>query len=456
MATRREFPADFAAALDRVPQARDRFAALELERQQEWLDWIDRGRGQSGRAGRIEEAIRRLAPPAVAGEEIIEEVPPPPRNLWWLWLLALLLLVVGGLLAWYFLSRGDEKRIVPDVIGQRQQVAETRIHEADLKVLTITGASRRPQGVVFAERPGHGTQVNKGQAVTISISSGPAQATVRDVRNMPQATATALLRSAGLKSQIRRVASTRPSGVVVRQEPLPGVRTLKGSTVVLSVSSGVKPVKVPSVVGLTQGDAVTQLTAAGLKADLNNVSSAEPVGTVVAQKPPSGAEADKGSTVIVNVSKGTGSTTTVQTPTVTTTASARVPAVTSLAQVAALRRIVDAGLRPTVVYVSSNERAGSVIAQAPTSGTVRRGSRVRINVSNGPNPQPAASVPDVAGQDQAAATSALHDAGFKVYVINENTTDQAQDGIVIEQQPKAGSSIPRGSQVTIFVGRFSG
>jgi beta-lactam-binding protein with PASTA domain len=32
----------------------------------------------------------------------------------------------------------------------------------------------------------------------------------------------------------------------------------------------------------------------------------------------------------------------------------------------------------------------------------------------------------------------------------------AQDGQVIDEQPRAGSSIPRGSQVTIFVGRFSG
>jgi beta-lactam-binding protein with PASTA domain len=30
------------------------------------------------------------------------------------------------------------------------------------------------------------------------------------------------------------------------------------------------------------------------------------------------------------------------------------------------------------------------------------------------------------------------------------------DGLVVEQQPRAGSRIAAGSQVTIFVGRFSG
>jgi uncharacterized protein YdeI (YjbR/CyaY-like superfamily) len=35
VATRRELPADFAAALDEYPAARDRFAALSVQRQNE-------------------------------------------------------------------------------------------------------------------------------------------------------------------------------------------------------------------------------------------------------------------------------------------------------------------------------------------------------------------------------------------------------------------------------------
>jgi uncharacterized protein YdeI (YjbR/CyaY-like superfamily) len=40
MASRRELPADVAAALDRVPEARDRFAALPTQEQADWLNWI--------------------------------------------------------------------------------------------------------------------------------------------------------------------------------------------------------------------------------------------------------------------------------------------------------------------------------------------------------------------------------------------------------------------------------
>ena len=97
---------------------------------------------------------------------------PPPERYWWLWLLLLLLLVVGGLLAWYFLSRGDDKAVVPNVIGLREQQAEIRIRDRGLEALARPGQSNRPQGVVFAERPGAGTQLGKGQTVTIFVSSG--------------------------------------------------------------------------------------------------------------------------------------------------------------------------------------------------------------------------------------------------------------------------------------------
>ena len=102
--------------------------------------------------------------------------------------------------------------------------------------------------------------------------------------------------------------------------------TVKGTTVVLSVSNGLKPVVVPSLVGQTQGAAVSQLTKLGLKPQLQNVSSSQPAGLVVAQKPPAGKEVDKGSAVVLNVSRGTGGgTTTVQTTTTTTTTAPPTP-----------------------------------------------------------------------------------------------------------------------------------
>jgi serine/threonine-protein kinase len=271
------------------------------------------------------------------------------------------------------------------------------------------------------------------------------------------------LQTLGFKVEVKRVASTRPKGIVVDQEPVAGVTAVGGTTVTISVSSGAKPVVVPRVVGQTQGDAVQALTKVGLKPVLQNVPSDKPAGTVVGQKPAAGKEVDKGSKVTVNVSTGTGpptATTTATTTVGTTTTPAapvRVPRVAGLAQTPALRRLNTLGLRPTVVYVRSSQPANRVVSQSPARGTtLRRGSRVRVNVSTGPNPQPNASVPNVVGQDQAAAVQSLHDGGFKVAVLNRPTADQSKDGLVVEEQPHTGSSIPAGSQVTIFVGRLTG
>jgi beta-lactam-binding protein with PASTA domain len=460
VATRRELPVDVAAALDRVPEAGSRFAALPADRQTAWIDWIDRARGRRARVGRIDEMVRRLLPSAaVAEEEVAGPVGPPPERYWWLWLLLLLLLVAGGLLAWSFLSRGDDKAVVPNVIGLREQQAQIRIQDRGLEALSRSAQSDRPTGVVFAEKPGAGTQLGKGQTVTIFVSSG--RLAVPDVTALPLAEAQQKLQARGFKDEVKRVASTRPKGIVLEQDPSAGVTAVRGTTVMLSVSSGAKPVVVPRVVGQTQGAAVQALTSLGLKPVLQNVPSDQPAGTVVGQKPPAGMEIDKGAEVTVNVSTGTGqpTTTTKTTTSATTTTAApvRVPRVVGLAQTPALRSLNVLGLLPTVVYVSSSQPANRVVSQSPKSGTsLRPGARVRVNVSTGPNPQPNTVVPDVVGQDQATAAQTLRDAGFKVAVLNRPTADESKDGLVVEQQPRATSSIPAGSQLTIFIGRFSG
>ena len=466
MASRRELPADVAAAFDRVPEARDRFAALPAERQVEWLNWIDRARGRRARTARIDEAIRRLLPSATAAEEeVAEPVGPPPDRYWWLWLLLLLLLVIAGLLLWWFLSRDDDKSTVPNVIGLRAAAATKRIEDRDLEAVPRTGDSDRPPGVVFAQRPGAGTQLDEGQTVTISISSG--RRAVPDVTGLTQQQARNRLTDAGFESEVRRVASSRQAGTVVEQDPAAGVTAVSGTTVELTVSSGVKPVVVPRVVGQTQGSAVNALTAAGLKPVLQNVGSAQPAGTVVAQNPGAGKEVDKGSKVTLNISTGTGPATTTTTVATTTTTAAggtttsagpvSVPNVTGLFQATALRRLNVLGLRPTVTYQRSSQTANRIISQAPASGSsVSRGSRVRVVVSSGPNPRTAASVPNVVGQDQDTAVENIRSVDFRVLVLNRPVTNQSQDGVVVEQQPVAGSSIPGGSLVTIFVGRFTG
>ena len=91
---------------------------------------------------------------------------------------------------------------------------------------------------------------------------------------------------------------------MVAQSPLGGTEATEGSTVRINVSKGTGLVEVPEFVGQTEDDAREQLTNLGLGANVVEVPSSEPAGTVVAQNPAGGSTAREGSTVRLNVSAG--------------------------------------------------------------------------------------------------------------------------------------------------------
>ena len=93
------------------------------------------------------------------------------------------------------------------------------------------------------------------------------------------------------------------------------------------------------------------------------------------------------------------------------------------------------------------------MSQRPTSGSAPKGSRVAVSISTGPNPAATTTVPNVVGQHQTAAANTIAHSGLKALVLFRKVTDPSKNGVVVEEQPVAGSSIPRGQYVAIFVGR---
>jgi len=396
-----------------------------------------------------------------AGPPVVEEdryVPPqrPPIPEIWPWLLLLLLLVIGGLLAAYFLTRDNDNKkgasavTVPGVVGLKQDEAVRRLNERGLVPQLRSRPSKFPPQTVFAQDPGAGTQVDRGSRVSLSVSAA-ALTPVPNVVGTKTAAAVARLRAAGLRSQVTSVPAKAAAGVVIAQNPTAGTSVAKGSTVSINVSKG--QATVPDVVGQPASTAKTALRAAGLVPVEFKVPGAEPKGTVTAQKPLPSQRVPRGSKVRINVSTGTqaggGTTSTATTPTAQTV---RVPNVVGLQQTAAQRRLHSAGLGAGVTYVASQQPSGQVVAERPAAGTqVRKGSKVQLSVSRGPNATTAV-VPDVIGQDQQTATTTLQSAGFRVQVIMVPPPDPSQSGKVIDEQPGGGTRAPEGSTVTIYVG----
>jgi PASTA domain-containing protein/beta-ketoacyl synthase-like protein len=121
--------------------------------------------------------------------------------------------------------------------------------------------------------------------------------------------------------------------------------------------------------------------------------------------------------------------------------------------VAMEQAIRDAGLEPSVTEREDDtEDPGTVLQQDPAGGSnVAKGSTVKLVVAKAP---PDVEVPDVVDQQRDEAEQALKDAGFEVRVREETVDTLDQDGIVISQQPTDGEQRPKGSRVTIVVGKF--
>jgi serine/threonine-protein kinase len=126
-----------------------------------------------------------------------------------------------------------------------------------------------------------------------------------------------------------------------------------------------------------------------------------------------------------------------------------VPDVRGLTSQQAGQKITANHLRPHFLRQSSpSVPKGQVISSRPAAGTVvAAGSTVTVFVSAGQHQRP---VPDVLGEDVAAARATIAGAGLNP-VIKTDTTSTAAAGTVVRQSPAAGTPLSPGSDVTIYI-----
>lgn len=251
------------------------------------------------------------------------EQPPARRRRFdevgWALLVLLILAAAAAGLWWHFAHRGTAKRTVPFVIGKPVATAVNTLQSRGLKTRITTLPHAGRPGIVFRQTPTSGVRVKKGSTVALQVSKGPTTVAAPNAVGLTEATARDRIVAAGFSVTEARVFAKDPPGTVVAQNPAAGSKVSKGSTVRINVSKGPGVAVVPVVVGLSIGEAETELAKAGFKGvEQLRVPSAKPAGTVVAQSPPGG-QAKVGSRVALNVSDGTGTTqTTPTTPTETT------------------------------------------------------------------------------------------------------------------------------------------
>jgi serine/threonine-protein kinase len=146
-------------------------------------------------------------------------------------------------------------------------------------------------------------------------------------------------------------------------------------------------------------------------------------------------------------------TTSTEEPTTTTTEPppVEVTDVTNLPATDAQNALEADGFTVTSVDEPSDTvDAGNVIRTDPAAGTeAEPGSPVTIFVSTGPEE---VTVPGVIGAEEGSAVSQIEAAGLVANPTATPVDDPTQEGLVLDQNPAADSSVPAGTTVDISIG----
>jgi serine/threonine-protein kinase len=227
------------------------------------------------------DAYARSAPPAPAASR---GTPPPPPAFDddgedaggsgpWAWiagLLGLVILAVVAFLVFQMLTGGggvepsaspsasasaSASAAMVDVPGFIDLDFEKAKASADLigLELVITGTEERTDidpGIILTQDPPEGTSVAEGSPVLVTVSRGPTGVPVPDLRTHPENEALQLIVRANLTVGERTEAfdPSAPAGIVVAQNPGPGIFVNPGTPVAYVVSLGPEPTPTPTPV----------------------------------------------------------------------------------------------------------------------------------------------------------------------------------------------------------------
>ena len=194
---------------------------------------------------------------------------------------------------------------VPNLQGMTEQAAQTKANRSGLLVRFSKRTADDPAGLVMGQHPGSGYFLGRGGTVNLVISKGPKPVPLPDVVGKPAAEAQAALAQALFVPEIQRqFDETVPKDAVIGTTP--AAKAPVDTKVILIVSDGPAPVKVPNVARKSYNDAAAAIQTARLSPKrVDAYSDTVPNGQVIRTDPSADTEVPRDSTVSVVVSKGT-------------------------------------------------------------------------------------------------------------------------------------------------------
>ncbi|MEM7325308.1 MAG: PASTA domain-containing protein [Actinomycetota bacterium] len=378
---------------------------------------------------------------------------------------------------------------LPNVVAVGADDAEAQLRTLGFAVVRVDEPTdTAPPGQVIGQDPVSGTRLTVGGTITLTVAIAPPVNNIiipPEVVGQGLADATAILTAAGftnLGQPITEPSSTVPAGLVIGTTPAAGSEVADTASVILVVSGGPAP-DCASVVGLGEAAAEERFSDAGLTVTIGQTPHVTvPVGTVATCSV-------AGATATLSISTGPipdlcavaagqqiaefdarlrAAGYTVVTQSAVSTAPAGTitgcsatgiavsltfaalpapqdcPTVVGLSEADARAAVLNAGFSDVSITLRSDETvpSGVVISCTPTGDTAK------LIVSTGPE-QTDLLLPNLVGQTEAAATTAL--AALGLQVATNVVADDAPAGTVVGSNPAAGTTVEPGDTVTLQI-----
>lgn len=143
-------------------------------------------------------------------------------------------------------SKGPNLIRLPDVLGDSQEVAESELERLGFIVDVDTRDADEPEGTVIGQDPGPGSELLRGDRVTIVVSTGAGSVIVPSVEGQPRDAAVDALTGRGLNVNIveQETDDEGDDDRVLDQAPDSGTRVLQGDTVTIFVGVFEEPIEI--------------------------------------------------------------------------------------------------------------------------------------------------------------------------------------------------------------------
>ncbi len=227
--------------------------------------------------------------------------------------IALLAVIVGGvLLAMNLLSDDPQEELpvleaVPDVVNMTLADATRTLQQLGFEVDFVEEPNEEvAEGIVFAQDPPAGEDLEVGETVTLTVSTGAEPRPVANVVGKTLDQARSELEQQGFVVEVREIENTEEeAGTVLAQDPRAGTEARPGDTVILDVALGPDEIPIPNVEGFTPAAATQALNDAGFRVtEAEEPSETVAEGLVTRTDPPAGVAGMDGDTVTIYISTG--------------------------------------------------------------------------------------------------------------------------------------------------------